>query len=80
MDSRNYLLPEEVRMSGLAVAAGYAGFFAMLVFPAPIALVLGILATIDIKRHPVKYGMFRAIFGLIAGGFGTLVLAILFLS
>lgn len=63
--------------SGLAIAAGYAAFFAFLVFPAPIALALGILAVVDIKRHPEKQGMGRALFGLIAGGLGTLILVAL---
>lgn len=60
--------------SGLAIAAGYTGFFAFLVAPAPVALVLGILAVIDIKHHPEKQGMGRALFGLITGALGTLVL------
>ena len=69
------LLP--VGRSGLAIAAGYAGLFALLVVPAPIALVLGILAVRDIKKNPKKYGMGRAIFGLIMGALGTAALAFL---
>ena len=58
----------------LAVAAGYTGLFSILLFPAPIALILGILAVIDIKRHPEKHGMGRAVFALITGGFFTVFL------
>lgn len=72
------LLP--VGRSGLAIAAGYFGLFAVLCFPAPIALVLGILAIRDIRRHPKKHGMGRAIFGLVMGILFTLVLAAFLLS
>lgn len=67
------LLP--VGRSGLAIAAGYAGLFSLLCFPAPIALILGILAIRDIRRHPEKHGMGRAVFGLVMGILGTAALA-----
>lgn len=66
------LLP--VGRSGLAIAAGYAGLLAFFVLPAPIALILSILAIQDLRRHPDKLGMGRAVFGLIAGGLGTISL------
>ena len=66
------LLP--VGRSGLAIAAGYAGLFAVLIPLAPIALLLGILAVRDLRRHPEKHGMGRAVFALIMGGLGTLLL------
>lgn len=66
------LLP--IGRSGLAIAAGYAGLFALLVVPAPIALLLGILAVRDIKRHPSKHGMGRAVFGIVMGLLGSAVL------
>jgi uncharacterized protein (DUF983 family) len=59
------LLP--VGRSPWAIAAGYAGLFAVLCVTAPIALVLGIVAIRDLKRHPEKHGMGRAIFGLVMG-------------
>lgn len=52
------LLP--VGRSGLAIAAGYAGLFALLIVPAPLALVLGILAVRDIKKNPRNTGWARA--------------------
>jgi hypothetical protein len=67
------LLP--VGRSAWAIAAGYAGLFAVLVFPAPLALLFGILAIRDIKRHPDKHGMGRAIFGLVMGALFTIMLA-----
>jgi hypothetical protein len=68
------LLP--VGRSGWAIAAGYAGLFAVLIFPAPIALLLGIIAIIDIKKNPHKHGMGRAIFGVVMGALGTSLLAV----
>lgn len=66
------LLP--VGRSGLAIAAGYAGLFALLVVPAPVALILGFLAYRDLKQHPEKRGMGRTVFGLVLGSLGTLLL------
>jgi hypothetical protein len=66
------LLP--VGRSVWAVLAGYAGLLAVLIFPAPLALGLGLLAIRDIKRHPEKFGMGRAYFGLVMGLLGSLVL------
>jgi hypothetical protein len=68
------LLP--VGRSPWAIAAGYAGLFAFIIFPAPLALVLGIMAIIDIKKHPDRHGMGRAIFGLVAGILGTIFLVL----
>jgi hypothetical protein len=72
------LLP--VGRSGLAIAAGYAGLFAFLVVPAPLALLLGILAVRDLKNHPKKHGMGRAVFGIVVGALGTALLAWLLLA
>ena len=69
-----------VGRSALAIAAGYAGLFALVMFPAPIALVLGILAVRDIRRHPEKHGMGRAVFGLVMGAIFTLVLIVMIVA
>lgn len=71
------LLP--VGRSGLAIAAGYAGLFALLVVPAPLALLLGILAVRDLRKNPTKHGMGRAVFGIITGAIGTGLLIWLFI-
>ena len=64
-----------VGRSGWAIAAGYAGLFALVVIPAPLALILGIIAVWDIRKSMrtdrPKYGMGRAIFGLATGFLGT---------
>ena len=72
------LLP--VGRSGWAIAAGYMGLFALLIFPAPIALILAFLGHRDIRKsrsspHP-KHGMGRVILAYITGGLGTLVLLV----
>ena len=48
------LLP--VGRSGWAIAAGYAGLFSVLFVPAPVALILAILAIRDLRRHREKHG------------------------
>jgi hypothetical protein len=68
------LLP--VGRSGWAIAAGYLGLFSFVVFPAPIALIISIIALRDMKRNPRKHGMGRAIFGLVMGILGSIALAI----
>ena len=73
------LLP--VGRSGWAIAAGYLGLFSLIVLPAPIALIVSIIAIRDIRKsrtaaHP-KHGMGRAIFGLIMGILGTGVLVMI---
>ncbi len=67
-----------VGRSGWAIAAGYLGLFGLVVLPAPIALIVSIVAIRDLKRSREtdrpKYGMGRAVFGLIVGILGTLVI------
>ena len=72
------LLP--VGRSGWAIAAGYLGLFSLLVLPAPLALLTGILAIADIRRHEGRHGMGRAVFGIIMGLLGTTVLMILLVA
>ena len=70
------LLP--VGRSGWAIAAGYLGLFALVIIPAPLALIVSIIAIRDIRKSSntatPKHGMGRAIFGLIVGFIGTVVL------
>ena len=72
------LLP--VGRSGWAIAAGYLGLLAVLLLPAPFALLTGVLAVRDIRRHPDRLGMGRAIFGIVMGALGTVVLAAIALN
>jgi hypothetical protein len=67
-----------VGRSGWAIAAGYAGLFALVILPAPLALILGVLGWRDIKKSQKtaspKFGMGRVVFALITGTIGTLLL------
>lgn len=67
----HYVLP--VNTSGLAIAAGYVGLISVLCFPAPIALILGILALNQLKKKPKLHGKGRAIFAVVMGAIFTLV-------
>lgn len=53
--------------SGYAITAGYVGLFSVLVIPAPFAILFGVLALRDIRRHPEKFGKGRAWFGIAMG-------------
>jgi hypothetical protein len=68
------LLP--VGRSGWAIAAGYLGLFSLLVLPAPLALLTGIVGIVDIRRHPHRHGMGRCIFGIVMGFVGSAVLVL----
>lgn len=72
-----YVLP--VGRSGWAVAAGYLALFSVLLFPAPFALFCGIMALRDISNDPLKLGKPRAIFGIVMGAIGTLLLIVIIL-
>jgi len=73
-----FLLP--VGRSPYAIAAGYLGLVSVLVIPAPLAILFGILAIIDINKNPHKHGMGRAIFGIIMGAFFTMLFVYVFFS
>jgi len=65
------LLP--VGRSGWAIAAGYMGLLSPLFIFAPFALIFGIVAINDIKKHPGRHGMGRAIFGIVMSILGPAV-------
>lgn len=54
-----------------AIIAGYLGLFSVLVFPAPVALIVSVIAIRDIRRNPKHRGMGRAVFGLVMGLIGS---------
>lgn len=59
----------------LAIAAGYLGLVSVLCFPAPFALLTGILALRQLRRDRKLMGYSRALLGIVAGGLGTGLLA-----
>jgi hypothetical protein len=69
-----------VGISPLAVLAGILALTSLVVIPAPLALVVGIAAAVDIWRHPWKRGMGRAIAAVVAGVLGSVVLVLFALS
>ena len=73
-----------VGRSGWAIAAGYLGLLSLVVIPAPLSLIISIIAIRDIRRskltNNVKHGMGRAIFGLVMGIIGTIALAGIFVT
>ena len=72
------LLP--VGRSGLAIVAGYLGLFSLIIIPAPLALIFGILAVLDIKRNPKKHGMGRAIFAIVMGSIFSILLFVMIIA
>lgn len=58
-----------------AIAAGYLGLLSILMFPAPFALIAGIIGIIQIKKRVNTRGVVRCIIGIVAGALGTALLA-----
>lgn len=72
------LLP--VGRSGLSIAAGYLGLFAVLPLFHLLALGCGVLAVLDLRKHPDKGGMGRAVFGLVMGVLFTGIYGLAFVA
>lgn len=73
-DGLQYVVPVNTNL--LAILAGYAGLVSVLCFPAPVALVLGVLALRDLKQKPEQHGKGRAIFGIVMGVIFTVVMLV----
>lgn len=65
-----------IDISGWAMAAGYLGLFALVILPAPVALIIGLVALRDLDRRPQMRGRGRAWFGIITGAIGTTLIGI----
>ena len=64
-----------INRSGLAIAAGYVALFTLpVLFLGPVAVLLGILAIRHLRNNPGQRGWGRAIFAIVYGGIGTLLL------
>ena len=77
-DSLGARMALPVGRSGWAIASGYLGLFSILLLPAPLALLTGILALREIKKKAntpnPAYGKGRAWFGIIMGTLGMLAM------
>jgi hypothetical protein len=69
-----------VNTSVLAIVAGYLGLISVLCFPAPFALLFGILALRQLTRNPKLDGKGRAIFGIVMGALFSIPLPIMFFA
>ncbi len=74
------LLP--IGRSGWAIAAGYVALFSLIpiFLIGLIALALGIVALVDIKKHPQRHGLGRAWFAIILGGLTSTIWGVLTIS
>jgi hypothetical protein len=67
--------------SPYAIAAGYAGLLSLAICVlGPVAVILGILAILDMQKHPDRTGMPRAVLGIVLGCLGSLLLAAVVLA
>lgn len=67
-----FVVPVDV--SPLALIAGYLGLFSLIILPAPLALILGIVAIRQIKKSNGQlHGLGRAWFAVIMGAIFTLI-------
>lgn len=71
-----WVLP--VGQSVWAIAAGYLGLFSILCLPGPIAILCSLMAIRDLRRNPRLSGWGRAIFGMVMGTLGTLMMVLPF--
>lgn len=56
-----------VNVPSIAMVAGYLGLLSILIFPAPGALIAGIVGVVHLRKHPEKSGMGRCITGIVLG-------------
>jgi hypothetical protein len=70
-----------INRSGWAIAAGYVALFGIIpIGISLIAMILGIIGLIDIKKHPEKLGRGRCIFALIVGAIFTVTTVLFYIS
>lgn len=69
-----WLVP--VGRSAWAIAAGYLGLACILLYPAPLAIIAGLLGIRDIRANPKKHGLMRAWFGIVSGILGLIGLVL----
>src|SRR5262245_3907079 len=65
-----WILP--VGQSIWSIIAGYLGLLSLICLPAPLALLVSIIAIVHLRSNPRLSGWGRAIFGLVMGTLGTI--------
>jgi hypothetical protein len=74
-----WLLP--VGRSGWAIAAGYLGLFSLFGgCVGPFAVIVAIIAILDVRQNPSRHGMGRAVFGLVLGLLGCAFLMLILVA
>jgi uncharacterized protein DUF4190 len=73
-----WILP--VGQSIWSIVAGYLGLFSLICIPAPLALLVSLIAIWHLRKNPRLSGWGRAIFGLVMGLLGTIGFAIFFIT
>lgn len=63
--------------SGFAITAGYLGLCSVIPGVGILAILFGILAIVHVSKNPLKHGMGRAIFGIVAGLISIVVYVII---
>jgi sugar phosphate permease len=74
----SFIVP--INTNWIAVLAGYLGLLSIILIPAPISVIVSLIALKKLKNNPGQYGKGRAWFGLIMGLIGTSVLAFFYIS
>jgi hypothetical protein len=73
-----------IEQPGMHMVSEHLWVFSLLMVPAPLAFLFGLMAVMEIKRNPQKLGIVRAIFGIVSGALFTAVgittAVVLFLS
>ncbi len=73
-----------VGRTGWAIAAGYLGLFSIILLPAPISIIVSVIAILDINKSKKtgirKRGLGRAIFGLVMGIIFSIILALVVIA
>lgn len=69
-EALKFIIP--IGRSGWAIAAGYLGLLSLLPLFGILAVITGVLAVREIKRHPERLGRGRAWFGIVMGALMSL--------
>ena len=78
--NEEYEILAPINVSRLALLSGYLGLASVLILPAPLSIVFGLLALHDLRGRPEKTGQGRAWFAIVTGVVGTAVLLFAFVS